>query len=641
MGHYIQGTHHTSLVLLSLLIAVFAAYCSLYLFEKVKGLKGAGKAVWICSGSVALGLGIWSMHFVGMLAYQLPVALGYNFTLLIVSMLLPMVAAVAAFAVITGSRGQWSRQLAGGLFVALAVVGMHYTGMASIHVAASQHYDPLLVSLSFVIALSISVFALRVAAVYHTDSGGLSNKTKLKASLLLAAAIAGMHYTGMAAVSFELHHGADQTTGGMHAIQETKLALLIGGTAIVILILIVFGQMFDKRIALKLAAWNKYRYDSIFEHNPDMVCLFHASGAMIRTNPAVSRITGYGEQDLLGMEFLKLLNEADRALVQAAFEGALNGESQTIELAVRHAEGHAVYLSTTIVPWQQYGTVHDIYTVSKDITKRVQAEKALLQAKKEAEDALRVKSDFLAIMSHEVRTPLNGVIGMSDLLMETELTDEQMEYVQIIHTSGSSLLAVMNDVLDYSKLESERMDLCSDWFDLGSVIQDSLDMFKSQLLQKDLWTSVEIDASLTGGVVGDELKIRQILVNLVSNAVKFTEQGGITIQVWRLEEDEESEQLHETSSDASGQSLITVCFRITDTGIGIAPGDIEKLFQPFVQTDASITRKYGGTGLGLAICRRLAALMDGTIAVSSPPDGGSAFMFSVKLSRATGGAHID
>ncbi len=373
------------------------------------------------------------------------------------------------------------------------------------------------------------------------------------------------------------------------------------------------------------------RLADIINFLPDATFVINRDGIVIAWNRAIEKITGIKAANILGkgdyeyaLSFYKVRRPMLIDLVlkpDASFEkeyerikwqedGTLVGDSFTSDMLGKPA----YLLGSAGVLYDSEGTIYGAIESIRDITDRKMAEEDLKSAKNRAESATKSKSKFLANMSHEIRTPMNAVIGMSDLLLQMDLKIEQRDYLETIRSSGNALLAIINDILDYSKIDGEKLELDILPFDLARCIEVSMDLVAARAAEKGLELTYFQEEDVPTMLMGDEIRLRQILTNLLGNAVKFTEKGEVMLSV--------------SSSPMQGDKVL-LHFAVKDTGIGISQENLGKLFQSFTQVDSSTTRYYGGTGLGLAISRKLVEMMGGDISVDSTPGKGSTFYFSV------------
>ncbi|MFJ5954478.1 response regulator [Paenarthrobacter sp. NPDC092416] len=369
--------------------------------------------------------------------------------------------------------------------------------------------------------------------------------------------------------------------------------------------------------------------DAIVGETPD--------GFITSWNPGAERIYGYPATDAIGRHsdfFIpKDLLEEERAVLATT---ALSGHVHNYETHRRRADGVIIPVSITMSPVQGETGIRGVATISRDITQRREAEAELMAAREAALESSRLKSEFLATMSHEIRTPLNAVIGLTSLLMGTRLNEVQHQYAQGVKGAGEVLLTLINDILDFSKLEAGKVDLDVAAFDPRALVEEVAALVVEAAQGKDLELVSYCHPDVPEQLMGDAGRIRQILLNLASNAVKFTPSGEVEIQVSVVDQVTDDAGTHDAGTGHrgaghAGTGTASLRFEVRDTGIGISAADHQRLFESFAQADASTTRRYGGTGLGLAISRRLTEVMGGEIGLDSEVGVGSKFWFVLDL----------
>ena len=347
-------------------------------------------------------------------------------------------------------------------------------------------------------------------------------------------------------------------------------------------------------------------------------------GVVTYCNQAYAEILGLSPEEMTGRSFFDFLDKGEKEKAREQRTLRLEGVSSAYELTVTAADGTVKVVSATGSPiFQPDGSYAGAVQTIVDTTERKRYEQGLERARTAAEEASRAKSEFLANMSHEIRTPMNGVIGMTELLLDTGLDREQREYAETVRTSAENLLVIINDILDFSKVEAGKMRLEKVGFDLRNAVEDVAALLAGRAHEKRLELASLIDPGVPTELVGDPVRLKQILTNLVGNAVKFTERGEVVVRVELVGQDGETAALR---------------FSVRDTGIGITEEQLGRLFLSFSQADTSTTRRYGGTGLGLTISRQLVRLMGGEINVESEPGAGSTFSFEITLPKQPPGA---
>jgi len=738
----LTGSYDLLLVTLSVVIAMFASYTALDLAGRVTLERGVPRAIWQCSGAGVMGIGIWAMHYVGMLAFQLPVPVTYDWPTVLESLLAAVFASAIALQVASRNEMGHLQAAIGSVFMGGGIAAMHYIGMAAMRLPAMCRYSPGLVASSVALAIFVAWVALRLA-FHFRDESNAHGRERILSAIVMGAAIPSMHYTAMAAAHFS---PAPLDPGTLtHALSISSLgtvsiivaALMIQGFAIFTTVVDrkltvqanvlesseerarqILETSFDAFVELdpeeQIRDWNaeaqrmfgwslaevegkrfaeiiispdcrkgyderlrrlrasgtdrpvhlrfetiasaqdqrkipveitmsamrrnfgyyftafirdltlreraEEKFKGLLESTGEAIVIVNPAGRIAVLNSRAERLFGYSRAELLNSSIETLLPPRFRA-AHSGHRNVFNHDPRVrpmgigLDLAGMRKDGGEFPVEISLSPLQaEEGML--ISAMIMDITGRKKAEQELYFAKEAAEAASQAKSVFLATMSHEIRTPMNGILGMTELVLDTDLSGEQRENLDMVRVSAESLLTILNDILDFSKIEAGKMDLETIPFDLRDSLGETVRALGFRAQQKGLELICDVDPEVPEGLLGDPGRLRQILVNLVGNSIKFTERGEILI---RVEEESKSD------------SGIVLHFSVKDTGVGIPADKQQKVFEPFSQADGSMARKYGGSGLGLAICTKLATMMGGRIWMESLPEQGSTFHFTCRI----------
>jgi PAS domain S-box-containing protein len=381
------------------------------------------------------------------------------------------------------------------------------------------------------------------------------------------------------------------------------------------------AEIIRERFAREAAL--EHRFRELVENASDPIASFDAEGRCTALNRAGAEVLGLADGAAIGRRFTEFVVPEHHERTEGLIAAAAAGAGATCEVEVSTPNGGRATLEVAARPLRGGGDQPGFHVIARDVTARTRLSMELERARAAAESASRAKSEFVANMSHEIRTPMNGIMGMTELLLGTPLLDQQSEYVRMVKASADALLSVINDVLDFSKIEAGRLELDPAPFAVRQVVGDAMAPVAVQAQQKGLELTYRVAPDVPDGALGDGERIKQVLVNLLGNAVKFTHEGGVHVEVRRG-----------GPPPATADGPFTIEVRVTDTGIGIPADKHALIFDAFTQADSSTTRRFGGTGLGLTISARLVRLMGGAIGVESQPGAGSTFWFTVALAPA-------
>lgn len=610
----ISGHYNFWLVALSVFVAICASYTALNLAVQTTAARGRARLLWLSGGACSMGMGIWAMHYVAMLAFYLPVSVAYHLPTVLASLLAAFVASGVALYVVSRPHLRVGSLVLGSLLMASGICAMHYTGMAAMRLPATINYNVWIVAASVVIAVGVSSVALWIAFSLRIEEKG-PWWIRVASAVVMGFAICSMHYTGMAAACF-------RETGIPCSDKDAVSISMLGASGIALLALFVLAVALvtgavNRRFALQERALALREQESrlFFEDNISAVCRTTIGGRILAANALFVTQLGFSsEEEVLGMNFWDLYTApAERDDVYKEVLRSKKVRGCQIQFKDRHGNSRWKLVNYALL---DSAAPPEIIATSMDITdlKRVQEE--LLQAKEKAEAAAVSKSKFLANMSHELRTPLNAILGLTDLVLEGPLTAEHRESLEIVKSSGENLLKLINDVLDFSKLEAKRLELHLEDFSLRRLVQQTVEFLSVTLRGKDVRMHATFAESIPETLVGDAFRLRQVLMNLLGNAIKFTQRGEIVARVESLTPIPEG---------------YTVTISVRDTGIGIPAKKINSIFDSFTQAETSTSKRFGGTGLGLCIVRELVIAMGGDIRVESVEGQGSTFYFTAVL----------
>jgi signal transduction histidine kinase/ActR/RegA family two-component response regulator len=609
----IASDHNLWLVGVAAVVCVVATLATFFLYSRVPSFPVWRRWTWLAMTGLVAGSGIWTTHFVAMLAFKTGLPTGYAVLGTMGSLVVAIVGTTVGFACGSSPVARCRPALfaiCGGLAVGLGITFMHYVGMSGYRTEGRLQWDA-----AYVVA-SVLIGAILSAAALYVARPGADWRHRIAGAALLTLGIVGMHFTGMTAVTI-----VPDPSIAVPAEIMSDAAMVIAAVAVTALILItaIGGVAFDTASR----NGNLRRLREALDVMPEGLAFYDAADRLIAWNTRYADLCRAAGATLVpGMAFSELLQTE---CSHGAYPDAAGREDEWLaerwaahvrkqdSLTQRMAAGR--WLRITERETADGGTV----CVSVDITELKRAESQLRQAQAEAQAAAAVKAEFLANMSHELRTPLTSIIGFTGLASEqADLSELTRSYVDRVGDASRALLCTVNDILDFSKLEAGQVTIQPQPVSLRSLTSAALNLFTPQAGAKDLRLTLD-DQSGCGDVVValDPDRIRQILLNLVGNAVKFTKTGGVTLR---------------TRYDPASAML---GIDVVDTGEGIPTDKQDRLFKRFSQVDGSLTRVQGGTGLGLAICKGLVEAMGGQIGVESQVGEGSRFWFTVPAPAAT------
>jgi signal transduction histidine kinase/ActR/RegA family two-component response regulator len=593
-------------------LCIFGLGTAFRLLVEARGHQRARRREIALIGAMVGGVAAFSTHFVAMQGYDAGVEVRYGLWLTLASLALG-VGGVALGSAILMIKGDGLYRGLAGMVGLSGVAAMHFVGVAALELPGRViGWDPVLAAAA--VAGGLAVALLTGTVVY-----GRGAVRFVATSVSGALSIIVLHFTAMSAMAVTPEPAAvAAATFGPTFSGSAMLAVL---TVMVLSIVAIAGAIAWMSYFSRASALNQIR--EAIDAMPDGLAFFDAEDRLVLWNNRYDEVNPELSSNLeAGMTF--------REIIQIGLDEGLYAEAKgreqewiTERMASRRALSAMMEQRIAGDRWLRVAdrrtAAGGIVTVCTDITDLKNDARALVEARDAAETANAAKSQFLANMSHEIRTPLNGVIGVAQALAGTPLSARQTEMLELIQSSGRTLQVLLSDILDLARVESGRLELSEEAFDLGRAVRDAAQLYEASARAKGLQFFVEIAPEADCWIAGDAVRLKQILTNLVSNAVKFTEEGFVSLT---------------TAAGPERDGAPTLRFSVEDTGIGFDCDTRERLFSRFEQADGAITRKFGGSGLGLAISRQLAEMMGGDLDCESEPGGGSAFLLTVPFRAA-------
>ena len=593
-------------------VCLFGMGTATHLIAGSRTPQGEVRPLRAAIGAFVSGVAVFSTHFIAMQGYEAP-GLRYDVALTFASFAMVFVSIAAATIVALTRTGPVFRGLSAALYLT-GVAAMHFLGIAGLVMPGEIRWDFGLAALGVGAGIGIAT-----AGAVFLPGRAPAGRTLAACTGVLGVIV--LHFVSMSAMSIT---PAPAVAGGWTMSSDAMSLVLAVAT---IAIVLVAG----------LAIWTGWRSRAgaladireAIEAMPDGMAFYDAADRLVLWNKRYAEVNPELKSNLQrGMTFREILQIG---LAEGLYADARGREAEWIEERLTRRAGPSNAMEQHIAGdrWLRVSdrrtAAGGIVTVCTDITELKHHARALAEARDAAEAANSAKSQFLANMSHEIRTPLNGVIGVAQALANTDLDPTQKEMLGLIQSSGQTLQVLLSDILDLARVESGRLELADEPFDLGRAVREAAQLYEASAHDKGLQFFVEIDPAADRWIAGDVVRLKQILTNLVSNSVKFTSEGFVCLTA-------------APGPDRAGRP--TLRFSVEDTGIGFDCETRDRLFSRFEQADGAITRKFGGSGLGLAISRQLAEMMDGELDCESEPGGGSAFMLTIPLRPAEAPATV-